>query len=407
MNRILLRNRTLIILMLGEVIAGTGIWVSVIANLQFMQHLVPSDFGKSLILMVGLFLGVLISPQAGVWVDKYDKRKILLFTSIFRCFAPISMFAALHFQSIAFMLISVVIMQLAATVYMPAVQASLPAIVPKDELLKANSLYFNITTIARIGGTALAGVMVLVFDLYTLYLMSLIFYVVLVILNPLLHIPRLEGSAARKREKMKFKEIFPMIRQEPAILITLMNAGVLTLFLGGFNLLVLKFSTIQHSPDLMGWIYTVEGTSILLISLLAKRLMGTQNLMFYSNLFMFLFALAFIGLSFSESRFAVLGSFALFGCAVAFFFPMISTIFQIKIPQEAQGRFFSFRGMLDRIMFQVALLATGACLDWFGISTYMISLAILTVLSGICALVMSSQRSIDIRHDSEPSTIKA
>ena len=395
------------ILMLGEVIAGTGIWVSVIANLQFMQHLVPSDFGKSLILMVGLFIGVLISPQAGVWVDKYDKRKILLFTSLFRCFAPIAMFAALHFQSIAFMLLSLVVMQLAATVYMPAVQASLPAILPKEQLLKANSLYFNITTISRIGGTTLAGVMVLVFDLFTLYLISLIFYIVLVVLNPLLHIPKLEGAAARKREKMKFKEIFPMIRQEPAILITLMNAGVLTLFLGGFNLLVLKFSTIQHSPDLMGWIYTVEGASILVISLFAKRLIGSRNLMFYSNLFMFLFALAFIGLSFSESRMAVLGSFALFGCAVAFFFPMISTIFQIKIPHEAQGRFFSFRGMLDRIMFQVALLATGACLDWFGISTYMIVLAILTVVSGISALVLSNQRSIDVRHDSEPSTIKA
>ncbi|WP_227793572.1 MFS transporter [Paenibacillus guangzhouensis] len=403
----LLRNRTFMILMLGEIVAGTGIWISVIANLQFMQHLVPTDFGKSLILMVGLFIGVLISPQAGVWVDKYDKRKILLFTSVFRCLAPISMFAALHFQSIPFMLLSVVIMQLAATVYMPAVQASLPAIIPKDQLLKANSVYFNISTIARIGGTALAGVMVVVFDLFTLYLLSLIFYVILVALNPWIRIPRLEGSAARIREKMKFKEIFPMIRQEPAILIALMNAGVLTLFLGGFNLLVLKFSTIQHSPDLMGWIYTVEGTSILVISLFAKKIIGTRNLMLYSNVFMFLFALAFIGLSFSENRFAVLGSFAVFGCAVAFFFPMISTIFQIKIPQEAQGRFFSFRGMLDRIMFQVALLATGACLDWFGISTFMIGLAILAVASGISSLTLGNRRGIDIRHDSEHSTLKA
>ncbi|MEC0265530.1 hypothetical protein [Paenibacillus anseongense] len=75
MNSSLFRNRAFIILMIGEAIQGGGIWTSIIANLQFMQSHVPSDLGKSLILMCGLFLGVLISPQAGVWADRYDKKK--------------------------------------------------------------------------------------------------------------------------------------------------------------------------------------------------------------------------------------------------------------------------------------------------------------------------------------------
>ncbi|MFP3416094.1 hypothetical protein SB773_32135, partial [Bacillus sp. SIMBA_074] len=41
--------------------------------------------------------------------------------------------------------------------YFPTVQASLPAILDKDELLKANSFYLNISTLSRIGGTALGG----------------------------------------------------------------------------------------------------------------------------------------------------------------------------------------------------------------------------------------------------------
>lgn len=407
MGQTLLRNRTFIFLMVGEVIVGTGIWISIIANLQFMQNHVSSDFGKSLILMCGLFLGVLISPQAGVWADRYDKKKILLAAGLFRCLAPIVMLAALHYESVVFMLLSVVIMQVAATVYMPAVQAALPSLVPSSELLKANSIYFNVSTIARIGGTAVAGIMVSVMNLYTVYALSLAFYVILVMLNPLLRIPHTDHSAAaRKREKIRFTEVFPLIRAEPAVLIALVNVGVVTLFLGGFNLLVLNFSQIQHKPELMGWIYSIEGSSVLLVGLIAKRLIGERNLVTGSTLFMFIFALSFAGMSFSGSGYAVLGSYALFGCAVAFFFPMVSTLFQIKVPPEAQGRFFSFRGMLDRIMFQVALLATGVCLDWFGVSTYMTVLAAITLLSGISTLIIAKRNSINVRQSLHRETME-
>ncbi|KQX48512.1 MULTISPECIES: MFS transporter [unclassified Paenibacillus] len=403
MNHSLLRNRTFVFMMIGEAIQGAGIWTSIIANLQFMQSHVPSDLGKSLILMCGLFLGVLISPQAGVWADRYDKKKILLISGLVRCLAPIVMFAAIHYQSVAIMLLSVVIMQVAATVYMPTVQAALPSVVPASELLKANSLNFNVITMARIGGTAAAGILVSMMNLYTVYALSLVFYVILVMLITQLRIPNTaDSAAARKQEKIRFTELFPLIRAEPSIFIGLINSGVITLFLGGFNLLVLKFSQIQHKPELMGWIYSLEGTSILIAGIFAKRVIGMRNLVTSSTLFMLLFALAFAGMSFSESSYAVLGSFVMFGCAVAFFFPMVSTLFQIKVPKEAQGRFFSFRGMLDRVMFQISLLATGACLDWFGISTFLLTLAILTISSGILTLFIAKRKSMDVR---QPITV--
>ncbi|NOU98864.1 MFS transporter [Paenibacillus planticolens] len=398
MNSSLLRNRTFIFMMIGEAIQGAGIWTSIIANLQFMQSHVPSDLGKSLILMCGLFLGVLISPQAGVWADRYDKKKILLISGFVRCLAPVCMFAALHYQSIAIMLLSVIIMQLAATVYMPTVQAALPSVVPASDLMRANSINFNVTTVARIGGTAVAGILVSVMNLYTVYALSLVFYIILVMLITQLKIPNAtDSSGSKKQEKIRFSEMFPLIRQEPSILIALINSGIITLFLGGFNLLVLKFSQIQHKPELMGWIYSIEGTSILIVGLFAKRVIGMRNLVTSSTMFMLLFALSFAGMSFSESSYAVLGSFVLFGCAVAFFFPMISTLFQIKVPKEVQGRFFSFRGMVDRVMFQVALLATGACLDWFGISTFLLTLAVVTILSGILTLFFAKRKSVDVR----------
>jgi DHA3 family macrolide efflux protein-like MFS transporter len=46
------RNRNVWIVLTGEFIAGLGLWTSIIANLEFMQRYIPSDFMKSLILFV-------------------------------------------------------------------------------------------------------------------------------------------------------------------------------------------------------------------------------------------------------------------------------------------------------------------------------------------------------------------
>jgi DHA3 family macrolide efflux protein-like MFS transporter len=392
---VLLSNRTFLLLMTGEIVAGAGMWISIIANLQFMQHQIPSDFLKGLILMSGLVVSILLSPKAGVMIDRFDKQKIMLAASLVRCLSPICMLPALAYDSLGWMVVSLVIMQGSAAFYFPTVQASLPAILSPGDLLKANSVYLNIATLSRIGGTAIGGVMVAAMDLYLLYLLSVAAYAALALITLALKIPR---SEARKRqEKLEFREVLTLTKNDPALLVGLANMGLITLFLGGFNLLVLNFSEIQRTPELMGWIYTVEGTSILVGGLLAKRWIGGRNLVATSTTLLFLFAISQYGMSFAESRFMVLASFGLFGFTVAFFFPVTTTIFQKRLAEHQQGRFFSFKGMLDRALFLVALGTTGACLDLLGISGYMLVIGTVTLLMTLMTILYSKRHALDVR----------
>lgn len=43
-------------------------------------------------------------------------------------------------------------------------------------------------------------------------------------------------------------------------------------------------------------------------------------------------------------------------------------IFQKQVPKQFHGRFFSFRNMIDSVVFQVVLLSTGMMLDLIGLS---------------------------------------
>jgi MFS transporter, DHA3 family, macrolide efflux protein len=68
----------------------------------------------------------------------------------------------------------------------------------------------------------------------------------------------------------------------------------------------------------------------------------------------FIFAVAQLGMSFANNGVLVLMSYALFGITVAFFFPMVTTVFQNRLEQSIQGRFFSFKEMIDRVLFQIS-----------------------------------------------------
>jgi len=95
-NKYMWRNKNVWILLTGELIAGFGLWLGIIGNLEFMQEKVPSDFVKSLILATGLLAGLALGPLAGQIIDKYNKKSVMLFSGLARAASVIFMLIALE-----------------------------------------------------------------------------------------------------------------------------------------------------------------------------------------------------------------------------------------------------------------------------------------------------------------------
>lgn len=378
------RTKSFYLLLVGEAASGIGMWIFIIANLQFMSDLIPSDFHKSVILSLGIFASLFVLPFTGKWIDSGDKRKILWISSLIRCTSPLFMYLAIAFDSVAWMAIALIVTQTAGAIFYPTVRAAIPQLMDEDQLLKANTIFMNVVTVSRIAGTALGGWMAATFDLTALYTGTLVAYIYLLITSLLVTIPKSAAKVTNKtKEKMKFTEVFGLIRQYPAVLSGIICASAIGLFLGGFNLIVLQFGNMTNSPQVMGWIYSIEGTSILVASLFVKKILGKSNLNTASSIIMGVFAIAMLGISVTGSVPIVLISYGIFGSAVAFFFPLNTTVYQKTMPEQFHGRFFSFNEMLSRVLMQVSLLATGACLDLFGVSTYLIMMAVIMGSAGL------------------------
>ncbi|PFP31378.1 MFS transporter [Bacillus sp. AFS073361] len=382
----MLRNKNVWILLTGEFIAGLGLWLGVIGNLEFMQEKLPSDFLKSLLLAAGLLAGVAFGPYAGRLTDQVSKKTVMLLAGFVRAVSVVFMLIAIATGSIWWMVVFLVLLQISAAFYFPALQAALPLIVSEKDLLQLNGIHMNVSTLSRIIGTAVAGILLVILPLSMLYVGSLVAYIGLFILTWFLNIDESKDLLIAKNsrtEKTSFKDVFPIIKGLPIVLMTLIMTLVPVLFLGGFNLVVINISELQDSSAIKGWIYTTEGISFMLGAFLIKLISGR------TSPYIILFACSFlIGgsqllLYLADVPVLSVVAFAFFGFSVGCFFPTAATIFQTKIPKEFHGRFFSFRNMLDRVTFQIVLLISGFLLDLIG-------LKLMCVLFGGISIIMTT-----------------
>ncbi|MBW3110990.1 MFS transporter [Bacillus sp. MCCB 382] len=378
------KNKNVWILLIGEFIAGLGLWLGIIGNLEFMQEKVPSDFLKSVILASGLLAGLAVGPLAGKITDQANKKTVMLVSGFTRALSVVFMLIAIYTGSVLWMVVFLVSIQISAAFYFPALQAAIPMVVKEKELLQMNGVHMNVATLSRILGTALAGILLVIISLSMLYVLSLVAYLALFIMTWFLTIDekQQETPQGTKPKAAGFKEVFPVIKSLPIVFMTLVMTLIPLLFIGGFNLMVINISELQDSSAIKGWIYTAEGIAFMTGAFAVKKIGETVSPYKILFTFSFVIGIAQMLLYFATSPVMSVLAFTVFGFSVGCFFPTAATIFQTRIPKEFHGRFFSFRNMLDRLIFQVVLLLTGLLLDLVG-------LKIMTVLFGCLSLVMT------------------
>ncbi|MDC2864265.1 MFS transporter [Bacillus sp. BP-3] len=390
-------NKNVWVVLTGEFIAGVGLWLGILGNLEFMQKHVPSDFMKSVIMFIGLLAGVLVGPMAGRFIDQYSKKKVLLYAGFGRVISVIFMFFAIHYESIAFMILFMITIQISAAFYFPALQSVIPLIVQEHELLQMNGIHMNIATIARIVGTSLGGVLLVIMSLKYMYAFSMAAYALLFFSTFFLNFEDTKTNITneKQRQNTSFMEVFRILKEIPIAFRALILSIIPLLFIGGFNLMVINISELQHDTTIKGFIYTIEGLSFMLGAFVIKRL--SERVSSYKLLYIFSFCIAFSHLSlyFSDIKWMTLVSFGMFGFSVGCFFPVMSTIFQTKIDKSYHGRIFSFRNMFDRVMFQIVLLGTGFFLDTIGLQYMVLIFGVISLFIIFISVLQQKQLSKD------------
>ena len=149
------RNRPFLLLWLAQAFTQIGGNMVIYGLTVIILEATKSNTAVSLLILTFLLPAVLFSAVAGVYVDRFDRRKILIVTNLLRAGAFVLTFLA--GQTLAFILVLNVAVSTITVFFGPAEAAMIPFLVPRRQLLAANGVFTLTVNAAFALGFALLG----------------------------------------------------------------------------------------------------------------------------------------------------------------------------------------------------------------------------------------------------------
>lgn len=134
-----LRNRPFLLLWLAQV--ATQIGINMVLYALEVVVLSATDLASAVSALFLTFLvpSVLFSALAGVYVDRIDRRVVLVITNALRAAILVAIFAA--GQDIGLILLLNTLLSTVTVFFAPAEAAMIPVLVPREQLVAANGIF--------------------------------------------------------------------------------------------------------------------------------------------------------------------------------------------------------------------------------------------------------------------------
>jgi MFS family permease len=257
-----------------------GDWFAFVALAGLVEDVTDSRFLVSLVLVSMTIPGLFMSPIAGSFADRFDRRKILIVVSILQAFAAL----LLLLHSVAGIWITFVaqclIAGLAAFVG-PSSSASVPNLVDNDDdLRKTNALFGSTWGTMLAVGAALGGVFAAAFGRDAAFIANAISFVVAALLfsgvkRPMQSERTQNSNKGRVRPIADMKEAINVAKKDPVILALLCSKMTFAVGAGIVSQLAVLASNVFNVGDSgRGLLIGVRGIGSGLGPILGARIAG-------------------------------------------------------------------------------------------------------------------------------------
>ena len=350
------------VLWIGQLVSWLGSGLTGFALPVWIYQKTGSAEAFGLLFFAATVPAVLMSPFAGALVDRWDRKKVLLFSDAIAALMTLAIAALVFTDSfqIWHLFVISVVGSAVGTFADPAFTATMGVLVPRQHFTRASGLLQTSAAVNGILTPLLAGVLVSTIGLGGILVIDFVTFLVAVGTLAMVRIPRPPASNAPRRPLLReAHDGWVFVRSHRGLLLLLLYFPVVNLFAGMVNPLfspmVLSFAT----PAELGLVVSVTSMGMLLGGVLLSTWGGPVRRV--RGLVM--------GQALAAVCLAVIGLRPWLPLvAAAMFVNMLlaptaqassQAVWLSKTPQEMMGRVLAIRRMLALSTTPIAALACG------------------------------------------------
>jgi predicted MFS family arabinose efflux permease len=246
----LARNRNFTLLWVGQGCAEIGFSASMLAFPLVVLAITGSAAASGLVLAADAVAQAVLALPGGALVDRWDRRRIMLVCELAQVVALASLVGALLWggATVLHMVAVAAVLGACRALFEPAEDASLPSLVPDEQLATAIATNSARSSVGQMAGTALGGVLFGVAR-WAPFLLDLVTHVVAFVALLFVRMPAREVTPAPLGHLgREITEGLRWLWQRREIRVTTVCAVALNLFFAAFYLVVVVLAERRGTP---------------------------------------------------------------------------------------------------------------------------------------------------------------
>ena len=366
-----------------------GLWLSLetgsaeVLAFATMAALLPQS-------VLGLF--------TGIFIDRWKRKRVMIMADSFIAFCTLILAVLFYFDlaKISHIYVLLALRSVGSAFHMPAMQASVPLLAPKSELMRIAGINQVIQSVCNIAGPALAGLFITMMKMTNILLLDVAgaAFACLSLCFVFIPDPSHEERNSELHLWREAKEAIMEVRNQYG-LSWLFLLSILATFVIMPVSVLFPLMTLNHFAGNAFQVSLVEvswgGGALLAGALLGLKKYRWNEILLINGMYIAL------GLTFLFSGLLPVSGFiwfavltALGGVCGSLYFATFTTVIQSRIDPGVMGRVFSFYMSFSMLPSMIGLLSTGFLADSIGLgNTFIISGGFLCLIGIISFFIPS------------------
>lgn len=348
----------------------------------------------TIFIVCGFLPTFFLSPFAGVWADRYDRKKLIILSD--GLIALVTFVLAVLFmlgdKSLWLIMLAAALRAVGTAIQGPAIGAILPQFVPEEHLTKVNGISGSLQAAIMLVSPIVSGVLITIWPMHTVFFIDMITAALaIVILQLFLNVPP-HQKASEKQKTTYFTDMLLGIRyiKEHRYLISFYSfLGILLFLITPAAFLTPLQVARSFGSDVwrLTAIEVVFSVGMILGGSIISVWGGFKNRMLTMILSALIMALCSIALGLSGIFWLYLVFMGLFGITMPFFNTPSAVFIQEHVEESFMGRIFSVNTMLFSSIMPLGMLIFGPVAEVVKIEWLLIATGILMLVQIAVVLV--------------------